>query len=135
MLLSRALFRFSFDSKRIYPFSQSQKHPILTSYPQTFTGALFSILPEEVTANGASDPTKPFTCASNTFSDLKSALARSCNIQNKGCSDEANKPANKGKGIDVSTCTDQQAKCVAAGGGGLVDKTLVDGSAEELVFC
>ncbi|TFK75227.1 hypothetical protein BDN72DRAFT_564468 [Pluteus cervinus] len=77
---------------------------------QTFTEALGGVTAPVVTASGNGQ----FSVqgAPNPFNDVKSAVLRSCDIQNNQCADAANASGNRGT-LTVVNCTAQQSRCVA----------------------
>jgi hypothetical protein len=105
--------------------------------PQTFTSAILSKPADPVIANGGSDPAKPFTCNGDTFSTLTDALKRSCSNQKNDCAKAVNDALSSKTdgGLAVSDCDAQEKDCNSAGAGGLANKELQDGKADQLVFC
>ncbi|KAF2198528.1 hypothetical protein GQ43DRAFT_474456 [Delitschia confertaspora ATCC 74209] len=72
---------------------------------QSFNGSLGGIPASPITSSG--DPKRPFEVEGDTFTDFKSAAARSCDRQFDGCS----KIANENKAFKVSECDTQKKAC------------------------
>lgn len=69
---------------------------------QTFPGALGGIRADAVTATGDAD--RPFAVGGDTFTDLASAVGRSCDEQMNSCARMAN---SGGAGFSVGDCNTQ----------------------------
>ncbi|KAF5327607.1 hypothetical protein D9619_004807 [Psilocybe cf. subviscida] len=79
---------------------------------QTFAGALGGVQAPVVTASG-----NQFQVPGNSlFNNLKSAVIRSCDVQNNLCANAANASGNK-NGFTVAACNAQQATCITQAGG------------------
>jgi hypothetical protein len=77
---------------------------------QTFTGALGGVTAPAVTAIGNGQ----FQVTGNdVINDQKSAIERSCDVQNNLCADAANASGNK-NGFTVAACNTQETQCNAA---------------------
>ncbi|QRV86581.1 hypothetical protein RhiJN_14599 [Ceratobasidium sp. AG-Ba] len=75
---------------------------------QAFSGSLGGVTAPAVTANG-----NQFAVAGNSnFNNLKSALVRSCDVQNNQCANASN-AAGQSKTFSVSDCNAQQAQCIS----------------------
>ncbi|PFH53001.1 hypothetical protein AMATHDRAFT_1726 [Amanita thiersii Skay4041] len=75
---------------------------------QRFTGSLGGVTAPAVTALGEGR----FQVAGNAvITDLRNALARSCNVQNNKCADAANASGNN-DGFTVAACNEQQKQCL-----------------------
>lgn len=75
---------------------------------QTFTDALGGVTAPSVTANGTQFAVE----GNSTFNSLRSALVRSCDVQNNKCANASN-AAGQSKTFSVSDCNTQQATCIA----------------------
>lgn len=75
---------------------------------QTFTAALGGVTAPSVTASG----TQFAVQGNSNFNDLRSALVRSCDVQNNQCANASN-GAGQSKTFSVGDCNTQQAACIA----------------------
>lgn len=74
---------------------------------QAFAGQLGGVRAPTVTANG-----NAFQVEGNaSFNSLRSALVRSCDVQNNQCANAANASGNR-NGFNVAACNAQQAQCI-----------------------
>ncbi|KAG7089553.1 hypothetical protein E1B28_011226 [Marasmius oreades] len=77
---------------------------------QTFNEALGGVAAPTVTASGD----EKFQVEGNdSFTALRNAVVRSCDVQNNKCSNAANASGNKGD-LTVANCNAQQQRCIAA---------------------
>ncbi|KAF8905103.1 hypothetical protein CPB84DRAFT_1835568 [Gymnopilus junonius] len=90
--------------------SSSVANTLATANLQTFTGALGGVTAPPVTAT--SDGKFQVT-GNSAFNDQKSAIQRSCDVQNNQCANAANSSGNK-NGFTVASCNAQQSQCNAA---------------------
>ncbi|CAE6423199.1 hypothetical protein RSOLAG22IIIB_01727 [Rhizoctonia solani] len=75
---------------------------------QAFSESLGDVAAPKVTASG-----NQFLVEGNSsFNNLRSALVRSCDVQNNKCADKSN-AAGQSKTFSVADCNAQQVKCIA----------------------